>query len=213
MLRRAATTISRRSAVTLPPLKYEYQDLEPFINAEIMELHHSKHHQTYTNNFNNLSAQIQEAVNSGDFTTQQKLQAGMKFNYGGYVNHCLFFDNLCPNAEKQPDPTGTFQAQIDKDFGSFENFKNELSAKSIGIMGSGWGWLGWNEKEGRLQTATVMNQDMLEVETGLKPLLGIDCWEHAYYLQYKNVRPDYVNQIWNVMNWEEIENRFKNCKN
>merc|ERR1711879_900936 len=131
MLRRGITNISRRSAVTLPPLKYEYQDLEPFINAEIMELHHSKHHQTYTNNFNNLSAQIQEAVNSGDFTTQQKLQAGMKFNYGGYVNHCLFFDNLCPNAEKQPDPTGAFQAQIDKDFGSFENFKNELSTKSI----------------------------------------------------------------------------------
>jgi len=207
MLRRIGSHTVRRSAATLPELKYQYHELEPFINGNIMEIHHTKHHQTYINNFNNLSAQLSDLAAEGNYTKHAQMQPALNFNYGGYVNHCLFWDNLCPEKDSGH-PEGALAKKIDEDFGGFDKLKAELTAKSVGVMGSGWGWLGYDQASGKLKVATTANQDMLEVQTGLKPLIGIDVWEHAYYLQYKNVRPDYVNQVWNVLNWEEIGNRF-----
>ncbi|XP_051867359.1 superoxide dismutase [Mn], mitochondrial isoform X3 [Pristis pectinata] len=153
---------------TLPDLPYDYGALEPHISAEIMQLHHSKHHATYVNNLNVAEEKYAEFLTKGEL-----------------------------------------MEIIKRDFGSFEKFKEMMSTISVGVQGSGWGWLGYNKNSGRLQLAACPNQDPLEGTTGLTPLLGIDVWEHAYYLQYKNVRGDYLKAIWNVINWENVGERLK----
>jgi len=192
---------------TLPDLQYDYNALEPYISGEIMKLHHSKHHATYVNNLNILEDKLSEALEKSDVSAAISLQPALKFNGGGHLNHSIFWENLSPFGGGEP--TGGLLDAINRDFGTFENMKKLLSAASTTVQGSGWGWLGYNASADKLQIATCGNQDPLEATTGLVPLFGIDVWEHAYYLQYKNVRPDYVNAIWNVANWADIQSRFE----
>ncbi|XP_062519693.1 superoxide dismutase [Mn], mitochondrial-like [Corticium candelabrum] len=195
---------------TLPDLPYDYGALEPTISAEIMQLHHSKHHATYVNNLNVAEEKMAEALARGDITSAVALQSAVKFNGGGHINHSIFWTNLSPNGGGQP--SGELLAAINRDFGSFNNLVSNLSAATTAVQGSGWGWLGYNKDAQHLQIATCANQDPLEATTGLIPLLGIDVWEHAYYLQYQNVRPDYVNAIWKVVNWANISEHFAKIK-
>mgnify|MGYP003574506002 CR=1 FL=1 len=195
---------------TLPDLPYDYNALEPTICAEIMQLHHSKHHNTYVTNLNVAEEKLAEAQAKGDVTAEIALAPALRFNGGGHINHSIFWQNMSPSGGGEP--TGPLMEAIQRDFGSFENMKTTLSGATVAVQGSGWGWLGYNKTSGRLQIASCPNQDPLEATTGLVPLFGIDVWEHAYYLQYKNVRPDYVNAIWNVANWEDIAQRFTNAQ-
>uniref|UniRef100_A0AAQ4RBS1 Superoxide dismutase n=1 Tax=Gasterosteus aculeatus aculeatus TaxID=481459 RepID=A0AAQ4RBS1_GASAC len=178
---------------TLPDLPYDYGALEPHVNAEIMQLHHSKHHATYVNNLNVTEEKYQEALAKGDVTAQIALQPALKFNGGD-------------------EPKGELLEAIKRDFGSFQKMKEKMSAATVAVQGSGWGWLGYDKESGSLRVAACANQDPLHGTTGLVPLLGIDVWEHAYYLQYKNVRPDYVKAIWNVVNWENVSERLQSAK-
>nr|QBH73410.1 manganese-iron superoxide dismutase [Encarsia formosa] len=198
-----------RGKHTLPELPYDYRALEPIICAEIMQIHHSKHHATYVNNLNAAEEKLKEAVGKGDVSTQIALGPAIKFNGGGHLNHSIFWNNLSP-CSSNPD-TGLCD-QINKDFGSIDEMKKRLSEATIAIQGSGWGWLGYNQKDNKLQIATCANQDPLKATTGLIPLFGIDVWEHAYYLQYKNVRPDYVKAIFDIANWKDISERFQKAK-
>jgi len=195
---------------TLPDLPYDYNALGPTISAEIMELHHSKHHATYVNNLNIAEEKIEAANAKGDVSTAVALQSALKFNGGGHINHSIFWTNLSPNGGGEP--TGDLMDAIIRDFGSYENMKTRLSTATVAVQGSGWGWLGYDPVNKRLSVATCANQDPLQATTGLVPLLGIDVWEHAYYLQYKNVRPDYVKAIYNVVNWENVAERFTQAK-
>jgi len=198
-----------RSKHTLPDLPYDFNALEPVISAEIMQLHHSKHHAAYVNNLNIAEEKLHEAKAKNDVSTIIQLAPAIKFNGGGHINHSIFWQNLSPNGGE---PNADLLESIKKDFGSLDNLQKQLSAAAVGVQGSGWAWLGYNKGTQRLQVATCANQDPLQATTGLIPLFGIDVWEHAYYLQYKNVRPDYVNAIWKVANWKDISNRFVNAK-
>ncbi|XP_003971923.1 superoxide dismutase [Mn], mitochondrial isoform X2 [Takifugu rubripes] len=195
---------------TLPDLTYDYGALEPHISAEIMQLHHSKHHATYVNNLNVTEEKYQEALAKRDVTAQVALQPALRFNGGGHINHTIFWTNLSPNGGGEPQ--GELMEAIKRDFGSFQKMKEKMSAATVAVQGSGWGWLGYSKETGRLCIAACGNQDPLQGTTGLIPLLGIDVWEHAYYLQYKNVRPDYVKAIWNVINWENVSERLQTAK-
>jgi superoxide dismutase, Fe-Mn family len=189
---------------TLPDLPYAYDALEPVISGEIMELHHSKHHNTYVNNYNALVEKATDDV-AGDIA----LQSAIKFNGGGHVNHSIFWTNLAPISEGGgTPPTGELLEAIKKEFGSLEQFIAQFSAKTAAVQGSGWGWLGYDAGKKRLAIETCANQDPLSTK-GLVPLLGVDVWEHAYYLQYKNVRPDYLKAIWQVINWSNVAERYK----
>ena len=203
---RALSVLSRRCKHSLPPLPFEYSALEPVVNREIMEIHYSKHHQTYVNNLNAVEESLGAAVAQGDTSAIIGLQPGLKFNGGGHINHTIFWCNLSPNGGGVP--SGPLLSAIEQEFGSFDAFKAKMSAATVGIQGSGWGWLGLNRETQRLQIATCANQDPLQATTGLVPLLGVDVWEHAYYLQYKNVRPEYVKAIWDVVNWEDVAVRY-----
>ncbi|KAK2706186.1 hypothetical protein QYM36_016279 [Artemia franciscana] len=172
-----------------------------------MQLHHQKHHQTYLNVLNETEMKLAEAKDKGDLVTEIALTPILKFNGGGHLNHSIFWQNLSPNGGGEP--TGALAEQIKMDFGSFENFKTKMAATTVAIQGSGWGWLGYNKTTKSLNIAACGNQDPLEPTTGLVPLLGIDVWEHAYYLQYKNVRADYVKNIWKIVNWKDVSQRFE----
>lgn len=175
-----------------------------------MKIHYEKHHAAYVNNLNVAEEKLAEAQTKGDVNAIISLAPALRFNGGGHINHSIFWQNLGPKTEEEP--KGELKEAIQRDFGSFENLKNQLSTASVAVQGSGWGWLGYNKQTGRLQVATCPNQDPLEATTGLVPLFGIDVWEHAYYLQYKNVRPDYVKAIWNVANWKDISKRLAAAK-
>ncbi|CAL8139306.1 unnamed protein product [Orchesella dallaii] len=207
-----STTISSssRSKHTLPDLPYDYNALEPVISAEIMTLHHSKHHQTYVNNLNVAEEKLAEAKAKNDISTVIALAPALKFNGGGHLNHSIFWQNLSPKGGGEP--SGALADAIKRDFGSFENLKTKLSASTVAVQGSGWGWLGYNKAAKRLEIATCANQDPLEATTGLVPLFGIDVWEHAYYLQYKNVRPDYVSAIYKIANWDDVAARLQKAQ-
>lgn len=194
-----------RQKHTLPDLPYDYNALEPIISAEIMKVHHSKHHAAYVNNLNIAEEKLKEAQAKNCVSTIISLGPALKFNGGGHINHTIFWQNLSPTGGK---PTSELEEAIKRDFGSLDNLKAQLSAISVGIQGSGWGWLGYNKQTKKLQLAACANQDPLEATTGLVPLFGIDVWEHAYYLQYKNVRPDYVKAIFDVVNWKDVSERF-----
>ncbi|XP_059897022.1 superoxide dismutase [Mn], mitochondrial [Gadus macrocephalus] len=202
--------LSVRQKHALPDLTYDYAALEPHVSAEIMQLHHSKHHATYVNNLNITEEKYQEALAKGDVTAQVALQPALRFNGGGHINHSIFWTNLSPNGGGEPQ--GELLAAIQGDFGSFQKLKEKMSAATVAVQGSGWGWLGYDKEGGHLRVAACANQDPLQGTTGLIPLLGIDVWEHAYYLQYKNVRPDYVKAIWNVINWENVGERLQTAK-
>jgi superoxide dismutase, Fe-Mn family len=192
----------------LPELSYDFNALEPVISALIMETHYSKHHKAYVTKLNEALEKYHEAESKEDISTMTALLEAIKFNGGGHINHSIFWTNLTPtsNGGGTP-PTGELSQMIERDFTSFDECKEKMSAMAVGVQGSGWAWLGYSKNLKRLELATCANQDPLSTK-GLVPLLGIDVWEHAYYPQYKNVRPDYVKAIWQVFNWKNVEERF-----
>jgi len=204
------TETGEEGTFVLPKLGYEYGQLEPTLCEEIMRIHHSKHHQGYVNNINAAVGKLTEAEKAGDVNAMNQLTEAINFNGGGHLNHTIFWSVMGPNCGGEPQ--GELATQINADFGSFDAFKKELASKSAAVKGSGWGWLGWNKAAAKLQVATTFNQDPLEATTGLIPLLGIDVWEHAYYIQYKNLRASYVDKIFNVFNWNNVAERFAKAK-
>ncbi|QRW26130.1 superoxide dismutase, Fe-Mn family [Rhizoctonia solani] len=205
------------SNVTLPDLPYAYNALEPYISEEIMTLHHKKHHQTYVNGYNTAVESLNKLVQDPSAARQQiALQSAIKFNGGGHINHSLFWKNLAPAGKTGLGADGKLETPllakaIDDNWkekeGGFEAFKKEFNAAALGIQGSGWAWLVFNTTKERLEITTTANQD--PVLPPYVPLFGVDMWEHAFYLQYKNVKPDYLTAIWNVINFHEAEKRLK----
>ncbi|KAK0542672.1 Superoxide dismutase [Mn], mitochondrial [Tilletia horrida] len=200
-----------RSQHTLPDLAYDYGALEPAISAEIMKTHHTKHHQTYVTNLNNAEESLNQALSKKDVKATIALQKAINFNGGGHINHTLFWGNLAPkNQDGGTLPSGgALSKAIERDFGSLDSLKEKFNAQLAGIQGSGWGWLGYNAATGKLDILTTANQDPLLTHT---PLIGIDAWEHAYYLQYKNVKVDYFKAIWDVINFKEAEKRLQSAQ-
>ncbi|XP_072983386.1 superoxide dismutase [Mn] 3.4, mitochondrial-like [Typha latifolia] len=196
---------------TLPDLAYDYGALEPSISGEIMKLHHQKHHQTYITNYNKALEQLDHAVAKGDAASVVQLQSAIKFNGGGHVNHSIFWKNLKPVSEGGGEPPhGALGWAIDTDFGSMEALIQKMNAEGAALQGSGWVWLALDKEMKKLKVETTANQDPLVTKgASLVPLLGIDVWEHAYYLQYKNVRPDYLKNIWKVINWKYAGEAFE----
>ncbi len=196
----------------LPDLPYGFSALEPVISAEIMDLHYNKHHKGYVTNLNAALEKYHEAESKKDMSAMVALQSAIKFNGGGHINHSIFWTILCAKSEAAGKPHGNLAKAIEKDFGSFEAFVEKFNTTTVGIQGSGWGWLGYSKTFKRLEIAVCPNQDPLST-LGLVPILGVDVWEHAYYLQYKNVRADYVKSIWSLFNWKNIEERYlKACQ-
>jgi Fe-Mn family superoxide dismutase len=197
--------------LVLPPLPYAYDALEPFISAQIMEIHHSKHHAAYVNNFNAAFKKLTAAEQGDNLDEVLALQQALKFNGGGHINHSIFWTNLAP-AGTGGSPSPALTDLLNTAFGSFDGFKEKMNAAAVGVQGSGWAWLGYDPQQKRVSIVALPNQDPLQASTGLVPLLGIDVWEHAYYLQYKNVRPDYLKAIWNVVNWNNVNERLKTAQ-
>jgi superoxide dismutase, Fe-Mn family len=193
----------------LPELPYDFNALEPVISAEIMELHYKKHHQTYVTNLNAALEKYHEAEQKNDIAAMIAIQKAIKFNGGGHVNHSIFWTNLAPQNKGGGElpKAGPLAQVIEKKYGSFDSFIEKMSAQTVAIQGSGWGWLGYHKEGQCVRILTCPNQDPLSME-GYVPLLGIDVWEHAYYLQYKNVRAEYVKNIWKIVNWKNVEERF-----
>ena len=197
-------------AYKLPELPYAYDALEPHFDKETMNIHHTKHHNTYITNVNNalegheelLSKSVEELISDLDAVPEDKRTA-VRNNGGGHANHSLFWELLSP--EGGGNPTGALAEAIDKKFGSFDAFKEEFAKAGATRFGSGWAWLVLND--GELEVTSTPNQDSPLME-GKTPLLGLDVWEHAYYLNYQNRRPDYIAAFWNVVNWDEVAKRY-----
>ncbi|MFQ5654519.1 MAG: superoxide dismutase [Planctomycetota bacterium] len=196
-------------AHTLPELPYEYSALEPHIDARTMEIHHSKHHQAYVNNLNNAEEELRSAVQSGDVHAVVRLTAAVNFNGGGHANHTLFWSVMGPGCGGEPD--GEVRSAIDDAFGDFGAFQKHFSGATAAIQGSGWGWLCWSPTTRSLVHHCTQNQDN-PVKVGLVPILGLDVWEHAYYLNYQNRRPDYIKAWWNLVSWAEVARRFEKAR-
>ena len=191
----------------LPDLPYDYDALEPYISAEIMQLHHDKHHATYVAGAN-AALEALEAERDGDANADKirALSKNLAFNLGGHTNHSIFWKNLSPNGGGEP--TGELAEAINRDFGSFEKFKAHFSAAATGLQGSGWAVLGYDHVAGRLVIEQLTDQQG-NISINLTPLLMLDMWEHAFYLQYKNVKADYVKAVWNIVNWADVQQRFE----
>ncbi|WML47505.1 superoxide dismutase [Neobacillus sp. PS3-34] len=201
-------------AFELPQLPYGYDALEPNIDKETMNIHHTKHHNTYVTNLNNalegneelLSKSVEEVVANLD-AVPENVRTAVRNNGGGHANHSLFWQILSPNGGGEP--TGELADALNKKFGSLENFKEEFAKAATTRFGSGWAWLVVNN--GELEVTSTPNQDSPLME-GKTPVLGLDVWEHAYYLKYQNRRPEYINTFWNVVNWDEVSKRYNEAK-
>mgnify|MGYP002712150024 FL=1 len=190
----------------LPDLPYAYDALEPHISAEIMELHHDKHHANYVKGANAaLEALEAERNGEADADKIRALSKNLAFNLGGHTNHSIFWKNMAPNAGGNP--TGAIAEAIDRDFGSFEGFKKQFSAVANGLQGSGWAVAGYDHIAGRLIIQQMTDQQG-NISVDFTPVLMLDMWEHAFYLQYKNVKADYVEAWWNVVNWDDVNERY-----
>lgn len=199
---------------TLPELPYAYDALEPYIDVETMHLHHDKHHNTYVTNLN---AAIEKHPELGEKSVEnlisdmnaipEDIRTAVRNNGGGHANHTFFWEIMAPNAGGQP--TGAIKEAIDETFGSFDEMKAAFKTAATGRFGSGWAWLVVNN--GKLEITSTPNQDSPLMD-GQIPVLGLDVWEHAYYLKYKNVRPDYIEAFWNVVNWDKVNELFAAAK-
>lgn len=194
------------SVYTLPELPYDYAALEPHISAKIMELHHDRHHQAYVTGANTALEQLAEARENDAFGNISKLEKDLAFNLGGHVNHSIFWQNLSPNGGDKP--TGELASAIDEFFGSFDGFRAHFNNTALTIQGSGWSVLGWDSLGQRLNIVQFYDQQA-NLPAGTVPLLMLDMWEHAFYLDYVNVKGDYVNAFWNIVNWEDVAARFE----
>ena len=195
-------------------LPYSYEALEPHVDALTMETHYSKHHATYTKNLNDAAEKaglshlgIEELMSSLETVTDQGLRTALRNNSGGFYNHNLYFSTMSPNGGGQP--TGEFGEIFLKTFGSYEAFQEQFTKLAMGQFGSGWAWLSAN-KAGELKLSSSPNQDNPIIEkSGFIPILGIDVWEHAYYLKYKNLRPDYIKAYYEVIDWKTVAENYK----
>lgn len=194
------------ASYTLPELPYDYAALEPHISARIMELHHTKHHKAYVDGANAALAGMVEARESGNFAAINKLEKDLAFHLGGHVNHSIFWTNMAPGAGGRPD--GELAAAIDEFFGSFDGFQAHFQAASLGIQGSGWGVLSWDPVGAKLIIQQLFDQQGNTAQ-GTIPVLQLDMWEHAFYLDYQNVKADYVSAFWNIVNWSNVSQRFE----
>jgi len=199
-------------AFTLPPLPYAYNALEPHIDEQTMRIHHDKHHGTYVTNLNtaleahaDLQQKSLEALLQGVNSLPEAIRTPVRNNGGGHANHTFFWEILQPGGAKEP--TGALADAINKAFGGFAGFKEQLTKACVGRFGSGWGWLTL-DKSGQLAIESTPNQDSPIME-GKTPVLGCDVWEHAYYLKYQNRRADYLTAWWNVVNWTEVGKRYQ----
>lgn len=194
---------------TLPDLPYDYGALEPHYSAQVLELHHDKHHAAYVKGANATLEKLAAARGEGDYDAIVGLEKSLAFNVSGHVLHSLFWKNLSPDGGGKPE--GELAAAIDESFGSFEDFKSQLSAATTSVQGSGWGTLTWEPLGKRLIIDQVYDHQG-NVGNGSAPIFVIDAWEHAYYLQYKNVKADYVAALWNIVNWADVAARFERVR-
>lgn len=190
---------------TLPDLPYDVAALEPHISATIMELHHDKHHKAYVDGANATLLALEEARETADFSALGKLEKDLAFNLGGHVNHSIFWTNLSPAGEDRP--IDELAAALEEFFGSFEKFRAHFTAAALGVQGSGWAVLAWDSVGKKLIIQQLFDQQS-NAALGTIPILMLDVWEHAYYLDYKNVRADYVKAFWNIVNWSNVQQRF-----
>ncbi|RWR15125.1 superoxide dismutase SodA [Siminovitchia fortis] len=200
-------------AYELPQLPYAYDALEPHIDKETMNIHHTKHHNTYVTNLNKAvegselaNKPVEELIADLD-SVPESIRTAVRNNGGGHANHSLFWKLLSPQGGGEP--SGDLKDAIESKFGSFDKFKEEFEAAGAGRFGSGWAWLIVNN--GELEITSTPNQDSPIME-GKKPILGLDVWEHAYYLKYQNRRPDYMKAFWNVVNWNEVQKLYNEAK-
>lgn len=198
----------------LPELDYSYDALEPYIDAQTMEIHHSKHHQGYVNNANKALEGHSELENMSPKEVLENLdkvpdsiKLGVINNVGGHYNHSIFWKIMSPKGGGKPE--GELAKKIDEDLGGFDNFKEVFNKAAATRFGSGWAWL--VVEDGKLAVMSTPNQNN-PVSEGLLPIMGLDVWEHAYYLKYQNKRPDYIEAFWNVINWDEVSKRFEEAK-
>ena len=194
---------------SLPDLDYDYSALAPAISGEILELHHGKHHATYVKGTNDTLEKIADARDKGALDGLVGLEKTFAFNLSGHLLHSVFWKNLSPDGGDKPE--GDLAAAIDEHFGDFDKFKAQLTTATVGVQGSGWGVLAW-EPVGQKLIITQVYDHHGNVGIGSVPVLVFDAWEHAYYLQYKNVRPDYVNKLWDVVNWNDVSARLAAAK-
>lgn len=198
----------------LPALPYSFDALEPHIDARTMEIHHDRHHATYVNNLNDALSghaaladkSVEELISNLD-EVPESIRTAVRNNGGGHANHTLFWEILSPNGGGAP--TGELAKAIDDAFGSFDQFKEAFAVAAVKRFGSGWAWL--VVKDGSLAITSTANQDSPLMD-GEQPILGLDVWEHAYYLKYQNKRPDYIAAFWNVVNWEEVNKRYQQAR-
>ncbi len=193
----------------LPDLEYDYGALEPHISGRIMELHHGKHHRAYVDGANKLLDQLQEARQKGAYDNVGTLARALAFNVSGHVLHSLFWRNLAPKAGGRP--TGELAQAIDKHFGNFDAFKQQLSKTAATIMGSGWAALMWDSFSAQLVIAQIHDHQSSTLE-GAVPLLVLDAWEHAFYLQYQNEKTKFFEAVWNLWNWNDVAARFADAR-
>jgi superoxide dismutase, Fe-Mn family len=202
------------SKFELPELPYAYDALEPTIDKETMNIHHTKHHNTYVTKLNDAleghanlqNKSLMDLISNLD-AVPESARTAVRNNGGGHANHSLFWKILSPNGGGEP--TGELAAKINETFGSFEKFKEQFESAAIGRFGSGWAWLVVNN--GKLEITSTPNQDSPLME-GKTPILGLDVWEHAYYLKYQNRRPEYVSAFWNIVNWDEVAKNYNEAK-
>ena len=197
------------SLYTLPDLPYDYAALEPHISAKIMELHHDKHHAAYITGANSALERLDEARANNDFAAVNLHEKNLAFNLGGHINHTVFWHNLSPDGGGEPD--GELSEAIKDQFGSFTAFQRHFAATATGIQGSGWAALGWDAIGRRLLIFQLFDQQS-NIPVGIAPLLMLDMWEHAFYLDYLNVKADYVKAFWNIANWADVSARFEQAR-
>jgi Fe-Mn family superoxide dismutase len=193
----------------LPELPYDYSALEPHYSAQVLELHHDKHHKAYVDGANTTFEKLGEARESGNFATINQLEKNMAFHLSGHVLHSLLWNNMSPDGGGEPE--GELAAAIKESFGSFDALRAQMSEAANNVQGSGWAALSWEPLSGRLIVEQVYDHQG-NVGQGGPPLLALDMWEHAFYLQYKNVKKDWVDAFWNIANWSDVADRFERVR-
>ena len=193
------------AAYSLPDLSYDYGALDPHISGKIMELHHSKHHAAYVAGANKALDQLEEARAGESFGNINQLETDLAFHLGGHINHSIFWKNLSPDGGDKP--TGDLGAAVDDNFGSFDAFRAQFNAAALGLQGSGWAILAWESLAKKLVVVQLYDQQS-NIPASLIPILQLDMWEHAFYLDYLNVKADYVKAFWNIANWSDAQERF-----
>ena len=194
---------------TLPDLPYDYSALEPHYSAKVLELHHDKHHKAYVDGANKTVDQLEEARDSDQFDMINQLEKNLAFNLSGHILHSVFWENMTPDAGTRPE--GELLAAIEEHFKSFEAMRAQLTAATNSVQGVGWGALAWDPMGQRLMVEQIYDHQG-NIGQAATPLLVIDGWEHAYYLQYKNVRADWVEAFWNIVNWQDVTARFTRAR-